>query len=258
MILTLKNCTNIGNLHSANSENNDNNLNHKKFFALINNISADVFEIVSDTENFDVAIQALDNAYIKPTNIVYNRHQLITCKQELMQSIDTFMQELEHLAKPCNFQAITAEESKQQYIRDAFINGINSAYICQRLLESSTLSLEDTYRQARTLEQAKKQSVSYDNGIVAQIDKEDITDQQQLIAALAPKKINKDSNPNKNNKEIKENCYFCGNYRHPRADCPAREAKCRKCKKEGHWAKVCISQISAGITNSDSLFPNLA
>ena len=52
---------------AASGENNDNNLNRKKFFGLINNISADVFEIVSDTENFDVAIQALDNAYIKPT-----------------------------------------------------------------------------------------------------------------------------------------------------------------------------------------------
>ena len=210
---------------AASSENNDNNLNHRKFFALINNISADVFEIVSDTENFDVAIQALDNAYIKPTNIVYNRHQRITCKQEPMQSVDTYMQELERIAKSSNFQAVTAEENKQQYIRDAFINGINSPYIRQRLLESSTLSLEDTYRQARTLEQAQKQSASYDYGIVARIDKEDITDQQQLIAALAPKKINKDSNPNKNNKEIKENCYFCGNYRHRRADCPAREER---------------------------------
>ena len=105
-----------------------------------------------------------------------------------MQSNDTYMQELEYIAKSCNFQPVTAEENKQQHIRDTFINEINSPYIRQRLLESSTLSLEDTYCQARTLEQAQKQSASYDNGIVAQIDKENITYQQQLIAALAPKK----------------------------------------------------------------------
>ena len=45
---------------ATSSENNDNKLNRTKFFALINNISADVFKITSDTENFDVAIQALD------------------------------------------------------------------------------------------------------------------------------------------------------------------------------------------------------
>ena len=84
-----------------------------------------------------------------------------------MQSIDTYMQELERIAKSCNVQAVTAEENKQQYIHDAFINGINSPYICQRLLESSTLSLEGTYHQARTLEQPQKQSASYDNGIVS-------------------------------------------------------------------------------------------
>ena len=45
---------------ATSSENNDNDLNRTKFFPLINNISAHVFEITSDTENFDVAIQALD------------------------------------------------------------------------------------------------------------------------------------------------------------------------------------------------------
>ena len=84
-----------------------------------------------------------------------------------MQSIDTYMQELERIAKSCNFQVVTAEENKQQYIHGTFINGINFPYICQRLLESSTLSLEDTYHQARTLEQPQKQSASYDNGIVS-------------------------------------------------------------------------------------------
>ena len=118
---------------TAGEGNNDNqtNINHKKLFALINNISADVFDIVSDTDNFDAAIQALDNAYIKPMNIVYNRHQLITCKQDPTQTTDNYMQELERISKKCNFEAVTAEQNKQQYICDAFINGINSAYIRQ-------------------------------------------------------------------------------------------------------------------------------
>ena len=114
---------------TAGEGNNDNqtNINRKKLFALISTVSADVFDIVSDTDNFDTAIQALDNAYIKPMNIVYNRHQLITCKQDPTQTIDNYMQELERISKTCNFEAVTAEQSKQQYVSDAFINGINSA-----------------------------------------------------------------------------------------------------------------------------------
>eukprot|EP00794_Sanderia_malayensis_P013431 gene13431-14811_t len=34
-------------------------------------------------------------------------------------------------------------------------------------------------------------------------------------------------------------CFFCGNPKHPRSKCPAREAICNKCHKRGHFAKVC-------------------
>ena len=234
------------------NSNNQNAINRKKLFALINNVSADVFDIVSDTDNFDTAIQALDNAYIKPTNTIYNRHQLITCKQDPTQTIDNYMQELERISKTCKFEAVTAEQNKQQYTRDAFINGIHSSYIRQRLLESSILSLEQAYQQARSLEQAQKQSAAYDNSIAAGIEHDDIKNQSTLAAT------NSKDKDNRKIKETKEQCYFCGNARHQRINCPAREAECRKCKKKGHWAKVCRSQISAGITNPDLTFPTLA
>jgi hypothetical protein len=47
---------------------------------------------------------------------VYNRHKLITCKQDSSQSIDRFKQGLQRLSKTCKFQAVTAEENKQQYV----------------------------------------------------------------------------------------------------------------------------------------------
>ena len=37
----------------------------------------------------------------------------------------------------------------------------------------------------------------------------------------------------------------CGNNRHPRKNCPACEDFCNKCKKKGHFAKVCYSKRSA-------------
>ena len=40
-------------------------------------------------------------------------------------------------------------------------------------------------------------------------------------------------------------CDFCGNNRHPRKTCPAREAFCNKCEKKGHLAKVCLSKRGA-------------
>ena len=81
----------------------------RKFFALGNNISANVYELINDVDSFEAAKNIIDAAYIKPANVIYNRHKLITCTQEPLQSIDNYMQELQLVAKTCNFEAVTAE-----------------------------------------------------------------------------------------------------------------------------------------------------
>ena len=37
-------------------------------------------------------------------------------------------------------------------------------------------------------------------------------------------------------------CYFCGLKYHPRSRCPARDAICNKCRKVGHYQRVCQSK----------------
>ena len=38
-----------------------------------------------------------------------------------------------------------------------------------------------------------------------------------------------------------QKCFFCGYQRHPHSKCPARDATCSKCRKKGHFQKVCRS-----------------
>ena len=142
-----------------------------------------------------------------------NRHKLITCTQEPLQSIDNYMQELQLVAKTCNFEAVTADENKQQYIRDAFINGITSSAICQRLLENHTLAMSQAFNQARTLEQAGKQSAS---------------EEVSFTLAAALKKVFSNRS-----KDEQEKCFFCGNVRHPRSNCPARIRSQTPCCRKG-------------------------
>ena len=54
---------------------------------------------------------------------------MITSKQEQMQSIDSYMQGLEKLAPGYKFEAVDANQNKEQYMKDAFVKGISSAYI---------------------------------------------------------------------------------------------------------------------------------
>ena len=182
----------------------------KKKLALINNVSANVYELISDSATYEDGMRALDAAYLRPKSVIYNRHKLITSKQDAGQSIDSYLQNLQSLAKDCNFVAVTAEESKNQYIRDAFINGIASASIRQRLLENSgNLSLEEASTQARALEQAQSQSASYENsGSVAAMANVEEDDSDTLAARGYQNKLrnNNGSSNNNNGSSNNNNC----------------------------------------------------
>ena len=173
----------------------------KNFFALINTIYAAVYDIISDTNDYYSAIKALDTANIKSVNFIYNRHQLLTLRQQPVQTINAFILQLEVLAKSCNFQAVTAEKNKSQYIWDAFISSITSSSICQHLLEKSSLSLQETYAMARPLEQVVKHSECYKNSnntMAATIN------HPEAVLVVPIQKNIQQSNA----------CFFCGNPHH--------------------------------------------
>ena len=48
----------------------------------------------------------------------------------------------------------------------------------------------------------------------------------------------------------KQLCFFCGNSRHPRANCPARDRNCHKCGRRGHFGTVCKSKLPVKTTAS--------
>ena len=254
----------------------------KKFFSLVNNISSEVYELVSECTSFDAAITALDAAYIRPHSIIYNRHKLITLKQDPGKSIDEYKLDLERIAKTCNFQAVSAKENRDHYVRDAFISGISVPYIRQRLLEHvGDLSLDAALATARSLEQAQAQSSTYETQVAAAMPSPDSN--ESLAAMRGNNKNNNSSNKNtfknntnngsdgyknRNDREVSNNekCYFCGDARHPRSDCKARNAVCNNCGKTGHWKKVCKSGPSLPLgaigqtpsTQSQSPLPSLA
>ena len=55
----------------------------------------------------------------------------------------------------CDYQAIFAQLHEEEAIRDAFIGGIISNEIGQRLLEDSNLTLQVVFKKAYSLETAQ-------------------------------------------------------------------------------------------------------
>ena len=105
---------------------------------LINYVAPHIFEYIAECTTYDEAKGILESLYVKPKNEIFARHVLATRTQQPGESLDQFLQALKLLAKDCNFKAVTAVQACDDYVRDAFINGLSSAAIRQRLLENKS------------------------------------------------------------------------------------------------------------------------
>ena len=191
---------------------------------LINYVTSEVFELFSEAENYEEAINILKSLYIKTPNEMFARYALATRKQQPDESIDEYLQILKIMSKDCNFQQATANQYRDEAVRDAFISGLLSNAIRQRLWENKTLNLETAFGQARALDSARKSSDSYrpsptPNVATTALSSEEVSSRSEVNKSAAADVTNE------------KKCYFCGLKLHPRTRCSARDATCSKCHK---------------------------
>ena len=98
----------------------DENLDKQRI--LINFVAPEIYELFSDSNNYDEAIAKLKAAYVKTPNKIFARHTLSSRKQRPEESL--YLRVLTVLSKDCNFKPVTASEHRDQFIRDAFISGL--------------------------------------------------------------------------------------------------------------------------------------
>ena len=128
---------------------------------IINLMTHNVFDYVEDCVDFDSVAKTLQNLYIKTHNEIFARHLLANRRQQSGESLDEFLQQLRKLSKDYNLKDVTADQYREELVRDSFINGLSLPPIRQRLLENTTLSLEQAYTQAISLDLAQKNADAY-------------------------------------------------------------------------------------------------
>ena len=112
-----------------------------KLGVLTNYLTPKVYQYIEDCDNYEAAMETLQALYVKPTNEVYARHLLATRRQQPAETLDEYLQALKTLSKDCNYKSVTSIVYREESIRDAFIAGLASSLIRQRLLENKTLDL---------------------------------------------------------------------------------------------------------------------
>ena len=206
-----------------------------KYGLLVNYVSSEVYAYIEETIDYQQAITILRRAYVKPKNNIMARHLLSTRLQQPGESLEEFLKQLRQLAKDCNFEAVDAKTYDEQMIRNAFIKGLESNNMRQRILEQEDITLQRAFDLARSLHQAQEhvnQLCHVGNLAATQelTSKEEQTDENSTAASATKNVANK------------SNWFFCGEPYHSRGRCPAKEAECFNCQKKGHFSRVCRSR----------------
>ena len=189
-------------------------------------VDCKIFNYIEDSDFYDAAIATLKALYVKTPNTVFARHRLTTAKQQLGQMLSEFLRKLQSLSKDCGFQAVTVEVHRREAVREAFIKGLQSSAIRQRLLENRELNLDTAFTQVISLDLAQQHFRAYEALKGAHV--------------MAVPTHNSDENSSSSDKKdhtaslskLKKPCYFCGS-KSPqlRRNCPAGNALCFKCQK---------------------------
>ena len=127
-----------------------------KYGLLVNYVSSEVYTNIEEAADYQQAITILRRAYVKPKNKIMARHLLSTRLQQPGESLEEFLKQLRQLAKDCNFEAVDAKTYEEQMIRDAFIKGLESNNMRQRILEQEDITLQRAFDLARSLNQAQE------------------------------------------------------------------------------------------------------
>ena len=98
-------------------------------------VGADYFALLESATGYNEAIATLDKQFLKPTRVLFARHQALSARQKEDETVTKFFGRLKSLVENCGCSDLDIQQHKDYLARDALIAGLRSDTIRARLLE---------------------------------------------------------------------------------------------------------------------------
>ncbi|XP_075533767.1 uncharacterized protein LOC142566761 [Dermacentor variabilis] len=182
-----------------------------------------------EMEDLNLVKSKFKGYFVHTKNPVYESARYNIRRQQLGETVEQFATELNRPADRCEFK-----EMKEGLIRDRFVVGLRDQLLSEELQMDPNLTLSTAFAKARTSETVQKQQ--------AELKEHEGAIPEACVAAVKPEKT-----PGKSKKFTLgqkpgyrgKSCSFCAGPFHPRSCCPAKQERCRFCRKLGHFEKAC-------------------
>ena len=208
-----------------------------------------------DRKKYDTVLGKFEEFFQVRKNVIFERARFNRRHQLQDETSEQYITALYHLVENCAYGDL-----KDEMISDRLVVGIRDTTLSERLQMDADLTLEKAKKSIRQREAVHEQQEILKSGV-----------KQEPPAALdaMKHKFRKGSNNGRKQPPSRpenrprtfrqpsrplasgQKCFRCGRSPHPRAECPANQAVCHKCKKKGHFSSVCQSK-SVGTVQEES------
>lgn len=186
-------------------------------------------------------LKALREYFLPTRNVLYERFVFNSATQKPGEKVDEFVLRLRQLAASCEFDNLA-----DGLIRDRVVIGTTDGAGRERILRMRPVpdlkQVTDDLRAAE-VSRSQKAAIAGTTNDVDQVRSNPRRSQSKEATKFVKKRPDRSSNRSlKNRSSSNIKCRYCGNdFDHRRDRCPARNSRCSKCKKMGHFASACQS-----------------
>lgn len=211
------------------------------------------FNITAEQRAQYAAVKGEYQKFFKPKeHRIMNRGFFNQRVQGPDEDVEEFIADCYRMLPACQYPADIANDM----LRDRIAVGVNNSSLRDKLIFNEELKLETAVATIRQFYASQRSSSELQARLAG----------NQTATAASVRGKNKRKNPkhgrtqhtkdgenelNHSEKHSSKRCSRCGKEKHPKSQCPAKKAECKRCKCTGHYANMCRSKSVNCVDDDD-------